>query len=274
MASPVTNAHHPGRWLASLALLSAAFSFGCKDAAPPAQQEAPTSAATAAPAKNKIRVATEAAYPPMEFVDPKTGEITGYDIDLMREVAAAAGYEVEFVNAEWTAIFGLLSNRSVDAIISSVTITEERKKNMSFTDPYYQSSQRVVIRAADKATYTGLDKLEGKAVGVQVSTTAAEMMKSDWAKIELKSYDNVILGLQDLANKRVEAFVVDDPVARYYVAKKLDMGLALVEQQYTSEQFGIVVHPQDTALRDRLNAGLKKVKEGDVARRLEEKWFR
>lgn len=273
MVPPVTTALPTGRWLASLALLLSAFSLGCKDAAPPAQQQT-TASTTAAPAKNKIKVATEAAYPPMEFVDEKTGEIVGYDIDMMREVAAAAGYEVEFVNAEWTAIFGLLNNRSVDAIVSSVTITEERKKNMSFTDPYYQSSQRVVIRAADKATYTGLDKLEGKAVGVQVSTTAAEMLKTDWAMIELKSYDNVVLGLQDLANKRVEAFVVDDPVARFYVAKKLDMGLALVEQQYTAEEFGIVIHPQDTALREGLNAGLKKVKEGEVARRLEEKWFR
>lgn len=251
----------------------AALLLACDRGNPPAEK-ALDPARTGGTAKRKVRVGTEAAYPPMEYIDEKTNQIVGFDIELMRAVAEHGGFEVEFVNANWDAVFGLLANREIDAIISSVTITEERKQRLGFSDPYYLSGQRLVIHGKDKDTVTRIEDLEGKTAGAQLGTTSADLLKDSYPKVKLQLYDSVPLGFTDLANGNIAGFVADDPVARYYAARMNGKPLHFVEKDYTSEEFGIVMRKDDTALQELVNKGLRTAKEQGIVEQLKDKWFR
>ncbi len=116
------------------------------------------------PAKVKVVVATDATWPPFEYVDESTKEIIGFDIDLMKAIAEKEGMEVEFVNVAWDALLAGIAQCQYDVAISSVSITDERKANMLFSDPYYTVGQQIVV-AADNTGITGVDSLKGKRVG-------------------------------------------------------------------------------------------------------------
>src|SRR5690242_1657296 len=124
---------------------------------------------TAFAAPKTIKVATDATWPPMEMVDASK-KIVGYDIDFMNAVAKEAGVTVEFKNTAWDGIFAGLDSGQYDAIISSVTITNERKAKYDFTDAYTSIGQILVVPKTDKTTKTIAD-LRGKKVGSQIGTT-------------------------------------------------------------------------------------------------------
>jgi ABC-type amino acid transport substrate-binding protein len=119
----------------------------------------------------KIVVATDATWPPMEMVD-ENKNIVGFDIDLLTAAANAAGFVVEFKNTAWDGIFAGLEAGKYDAVISSVTITEERQKTMDFSTPYINAGQILVVKS-DSTNVTTLADLKGKTVGAQIGTTGA-----------------------------------------------------------------------------------------------------
>ncbi|MFA5519124.1 MAG: transporter substrate-binding domain-containing protein, partial [Spirochaetota bacterium] len=158
----------------------------------------------------KLAIATDATWPPMEFVN-KDKEIVGFNIDMMKAIAKEGGFEVEFRNTAWDGIFAGLAANKYDAVISSVTITEERQKNMDFSNPYVNAGQVIVV----KKELEGLNKLSqfaGKSAGAQIGTTGAiEIAKHK--DIKLRSYDEIGFAIEDLANGRVDAVVCDSPIA-------------------------------------------------------------
>lgn len=248
---------------------------GCQqqEAAPAKPQSTSPTSAEEPKAPRVVRVGSEAAYRPMEYVDDE-GNIAGYDIDLMRAIAKEGGFEVKFENVAWDALFGMLSNGEIDLAISSVTITDERKKTMTFSDPYYRSGQRLVVHAKHKDKNLTLETMDGMNVGAQIGTTSSELVEKNFPKINLRTFDNVVFGLRDLDQGNLDGFVVDDPVGRFYAAQGDFINLVFVEKEYTSEDFGIVVKNGDPELLEAVNAGLKKVKESGVAEQLKDKWLR
>ena len=162
----------------------------------------------------KLVIATDATWPPMEYVDENTKEIVGFDIDFMKAVAETGGFGVEFKNTAWDGIFAGLATDKYDAIISSVTITEERKKEMDFSKPYVNAGQLLVVQKNMKGV-AALADLKGKTAGAQIGTTGAfeiEKVKG----VTLKSYDEIGLAFEDLVNGRIAAVVCDTPVAANY----------------------------------------------------------
>ena len=119
-----------------------------------------------------MRVATDATWPPFETTDEATKQVKGLDIDLMNAIAKKGGFEVEFTNQAFDSGLAGMAQCSYDAMISAITITEERAKNMSFSDPYFAAGQIVSV-AAGNAEVTGKDTLVGKRVGAQLGTTGA-----------------------------------------------------------------------------------------------------
>lgn len=221
----------------------------------------------------KLVVASEASFPPMEFVDD-AGTVVGFDIDLIKAVAKEAGLELEIKNVAWDGIFGALQSGTVNAIISSVTITEERKSKFDFTEPYIRAGQVVLVRTGDKAKYPDLASLKGKPVGVQMGTTGAERMQKE--TVELKQYNTAGLAVIDLANGNVEAVMIDKPVADYYSTQKPEFTkkVEVSGEPYTAEQFGIVVRKDDKELLQKLNGALTKLRQDGTLKRIEENWFR
>lgn len=219
-------------------------------------------------------VATDATWPPMEFVDEGTKEIIGFDIDFMNEVAKAGGFTVEFKNTAWDGIFAGLAAGKYDAILSSVTITEERKKEMDFSDPYINAGQVLLVRN-ETSGVTVLADLKGKSVGAQIGTTGSfevEKVKG----VTLKTYDEIGLGIEDLVNGRIEGVVLDTPVAADFALQNESYKgkLKIVGEPFTEEYYGIAVQKGNTEAMEAINRGIAKVLDTATYTKLEKKWLR
>ncbi len=231
-----------------------------------------TVAATEATTVKKIVVAADATWPPMEFLDADKN-IVGYDVDLMKAIAKEAGFEVEFRNVAWDGIFAGLSAGEYDAVISSVTITEERQKEFDFSAPYINAGQIVVVGIA--SDITGPDALSGQTVGAQIGTTGAIAVQ-EMDGVTLKEYDEIGLAFEDLVAGRLDALVCDTPVAADYALQREEYSakLKIVGDPFTDEYYGILVQKGNTELLGLINEGLQAVQDKGVDKQLEAQWVR
>ena len=212
----------------------------------------------------------------MEMVDTNKN-IVGFDIDLMTAAAKAGGFAVEFKNTAWDGIFAGLENGKYDAVMSSVTINDERKKTMDFSIPYINAGQILVVKS-EVSGVTKLDDLKGKTVGAQIGTTGAfEIDKVKAAdKINEKTYDDIGLAFEDLVNGRIDAVVCDNPTAANYALQndKYKGKLKIVGDRFTEEYYGVAVKKGNTKVLDVINAGLKKVLDAGDNKAIEDKWLK
>ncbi len=223
------------------------------------------------PKVEKIRVATDATWPPFESVNEQTKEIEGFDIDLFTAIAEEAGLEIEFVNVAWDPLLAGIAQCQYDVAISAMTITEERKKQFLFSDPYFAAGQIVTVRK-DNTDITGKADLGGKVVGAQIGTTGSfEVEKIEGAT--LKTYDDIGLAYQDLMNGQIDAVIADNPLAWEYEGKNPDK-LKTVGEVFTSEYYGIAVCKTEADLLEKINAGLRAVKAEGLIDELIEKWLK
>lgn len=230
-------------------------------------------AATAFAAPKSIKVATDATWPPMEMVDANK-QIVGYDIDFMNAVAKEAGIKVEFKNTAWDGIFAGLDSGQYDAIISSVTITDERKAKYDFTEPYTSIGQILVVPKTDKSSKVIAD-LKGKKIGAQIGTTGAMEVKKV-AGVELKTYDEIGLAFEDMAAGRINGVVCDEPVAAHFALQKKEYKdkFKIVGKSFTKEAYGIVVKKGNKELVELLNKGIKAVKAKKADAKIHSKWVK
>jgi len=219
----------------------------------------------------KVRIATDATWPPFESVNEQTKEIEGFDIDLMTAIAERAGLEIEFVNVAWDPLLAGMAQCQYDAAISAMTITEERKEKFLFSDPYFFAGQMVTVRI-DNTKIAGKHDLSGKVVGAQIGTTGSfEVEKIGGAT--LKTYDDIGLAMQDLINGQIDAVVADNPLVLGYVGEHPDK-LKTVGEVFTDENYGIAVCKDNTELVAKINAGLKAVKDEGLIEQFVEKWLK
>lgn len=243
------------------------------------QKDAPQSNDTASAGAGKqiptVVFGINPDYPPMELVDPRSGVIVGYSIDLINAVGERGGFKPVMKPVDWKAIFGTLDAGDIDAILSSVTITEERKKKYDFSDSYYQISQRMVIRAADADKLKSIDDFKSRRVGVEIGTTGAILMEQLFPHIERVNYDSSNLGFADLSGGKIDGFMVDEPVAvQYSKANPATSGTYdMIDFRFSEENYGIAVRKGDKELLDKINAGLRAVKEEGLDRQIEAKWL-
>ena len=220
-----------------------------------------------------IVIATDAAFPPMEFVDANKG-IVGFDIDLMNAIAKEMKLEIEFKNTAWDGIFAGLETGDYDAIMSAVTITDERKEKYDFSDPYINAGQAIIVMA-DEAGIGGAGDLSGKTVGAQIGTTGAFAVQ-DIAGAILKEYDTIDMALLDLLGGNLDAVVVDTPVAADYAlaSDQFSGKLKIVGDPFTDEYYGLLVRKGETQdFLQAFNEGLAKVKASGKYGEIYEAWI-
>ncbi|MBQ7607683.1 MAG: basic amino acid ABC transporter substrate-binding protein [Desulfovibrionaceae bacterium] len=223
-------------------------------------------------AAEKYIVASDCTWPPFELLDEAKKPV-GYSIDFLRAVAKAAGFEVENRNVAWDGIFGGVRTGQYDIVASSTTITEERKLQFDFSDPYFEIVQAVIMPKGK--TIKSLKDLKGLRVGGQIATTGIFVVKNANVGATIKEYDDVGLAIQDLVAGRIDAVVCDDPVAKYYSLKKKDYEgkIAVVFQTNDKEYFGFTVKKGRKDLIEKLNRGIKIVKENGTEAALKKKWI-
>lgn len=219
-----------------------------------------------------LTVGSDVAFPPFEYKDEKTQEIVGFDVDLIKEIGKRLGLRVEIINATFDTLIPALNAKKYDVVVSAMTITEERKKQVDFSDPYIDSDQSIAVRK-DSNIKSAAD-LKDKIVGVQRGTTGelkANELKEIYGIKEIKSYDDTLLAFEDLKAGRVDAVVNDLPVTAYLVKK--DPAFKIVEVIKTGEQYGFAFRKDSKELREKVNEALKKMKEDGTYDRIYKKWF-
>jgi polar amino acid transport system substrate-binding protein len=256
--------HTPAsRRLLLLAFTSAALLAACGKQAPapaPSPAPAPTAAAPApAPAAKTYVVGTDAAYAPFESQAPG-GEIVGFDVDVVKAIAAKAGFEVKFVNTPWEGIFKTLDTGERDMVVSAVTITDERKQTMDFSAPYFNASQLIAVKEDSKVTK--FDDLKSIKVGVQNATTGDEVVQKLQGKTSanIKRFESTPLALKELEAGGVAAVVADNGVVQHYIQNNPGAKFkSISDTSFTPEQYGIALKKGNTELQKKINDALAAI---------------
>lgn len=222
-------------------------------------------------AEKTIVIATDATWPPMEFVDSDK-QLVGYSIDYMTAAAKAAGFKAVFKNVAWDGIFAGLAAGKYDAVCSSVTITEKRQKSMDFSIPYFKVRQALIV--AKDSDAKSLADLKGQKVGGQIGTTGYFAIKAAEG-VEAKSYDEVGLAMEDLNVGRIAGVVCDDPVAANYAMDQYrdTLKIATVIESGEVELYGVAVKKGNKEVLDLLNKGIESVSKTDYVQELQQKWI-
>lgn len=220
----------------------------------------------------EVQVATDATWPPMEYFN-RDGVLVGFDIDLLREIGRLAGFRPVFSSVAWDGIFlGLMSGR-YEMIASSVTILDERKRAMLFSDPYLKAAQYLVVRRADETT-SGFSDMKGKRIGAQIGTTGARLAEE--ADTVVHTYDDLGLAIEDLVQGRLAGVVADIAIVEYYVLAHPHYGAALrvVEQPYATEYYGFAIRQDRPDLQRAINDSLANLRENGRLDEIKQFWFR
>jgi polar amino acid transport system substrate-binding protein len=246
----------------------------CGKKEPPPAPPAPVAASAPAPAPAKVYVVgTDAAYAPFESQNEK-GEIVGFDIEVVQAIAAKGGFEVKFVNTPWEGIFNALAQGDRDLLVSAITITEERRQTMDFSDPYFDAAQLIAVRADSAvAKFADLKKLK---VGVQTGTTGDEAVTKLLGKTStnIKRFESTPLALKELESGGVDAVVADNGVVVNYVANNPGGKFkALADKEFVPEQYGIAVKKGNAELLGKINQGLEGIKADGTYAAIYTKYF-
>lgn len=257
--------------LLAVTLWLAAVVAGCGQSSSQSQGGPQTSDKGQSPAKPKYVVATEASFAPFEFRDDKTGQYVGFDIELMKALAETQGFEVEFKDMGFDGIIAAVKTGNVDMAISAISIDEDRKQQVDFSLPYYQSGLSVAVRA-DNNTIKGFSDLKGKKIAVQIGTTGAKYVKNNIEGAKVTEYNTVNDAFLELINGGVDAFVNDYPVSAYFI-KQGNNKVKIVGDLANSEFYGIAIPKGKTELLQKINDGLKKLKENGKYAQIYRQWF-
>ena len=240
-------------WAAACLLLAAC---GKQEVAPAAASAA---AAASAPAKVYI-VGTDAAYAPFESQNEKA-EIVGFDIDVMRAVAAKAGFQIRFINTPWEGIFNALLQGDRDLVASAVTGTPERRQTMDFSEPYFEAQQLIAVKQTSKvARFNDLKALK---VGVQTGTTGDDAITKLQGKTSpnIKRFESTPLALKELEAGGVDAVVADNGVIVHYLANNPGGQFKNVsDANFAPESYGFAVKKGNAELLAKVNQGLAGIK--------------
>ena len=212
-------------------------------------------------AERLIKVATEPTFPPFEFVNTQTGEVSGFEMDLVRAVGKELGAKIEFQVLSFDAIIPAMLSGTVEMGAAGFSITEERKK-------------RVVTTKAKAGAVKSMKDLEGKTIGVQIGTTshnAAKKVKG--AKIV--TFNTAGEAILDLSIGGSDAVINDRPVTAYIMTQQPKLGAQLVHQPetYSADDFAFVFRKDQSALKDEVNAALAKLKSNGEYDKIYNKWF-
>jgi len=244
-------------------LCAGVFLAACSKTEPPAPTVAVTPAPAAsapAPAARVYVVGTDAAYAPFESQNEK-GEIVGFDIDVVKAVAAKAGIEVKFVNTPWEGIFNNLAQGDRDLLVSAITITDERKQTMDFSTPYFDAQQLIAVATNSKVSK--FDDLKKLKVGVQTGTTGDEAVSKLVGKTNanIKRFESTPLALKELEAGGVDAVVADNGVVINYVNNNgAGKFKTVTDASFVPEQYGLALKKGNTELKEKLDKGLADIK--------------
>jgi polar amino acid transport system substrate-binding protein len=210
-------------------------------------------------ADDVIRVATDATFPPLEFV--QDGKRTGFDIELIEAMAKVMGKKVQWVDIDFKGLIpGLIANR-FDVAASGIYMTEERRKVVQFTDPYYRGGLVVLVRKDDPSIKTPAD-LDGKKVTVQVGTKSVQFLKDNFPNVQRVEVEK---------NQEMFDLVSIGRAAVQYA--KVNPKVRVLDKALTTELYGFALRQDEGALTAQMNKALQTLRSNGTYQALQVKWF-
>lgn len=227
-----------------------------------------SSTAFGAHAQAVLKVATDATFPPMEFFE--NNQRTGFDTELVEAIGKQMGRKVEWVDIDFKGLIPALVSKRVDMAVSAIYITDERKKVVDFTEPYYAGGLVAMVKA-DNATIKSPADLAGKKVSVQVGTKSVGYLKEAHPKAQLVEVEKnqEMFNLVDVG--RSDAAVTGKPAAYQYVRTR--PGLKVLPEQLTTEEYGMAIRKDSPELTKAVNEAIAKLKADGSYAAIVKKWF-
>ncbi|MEH1940925.1 MAG: basic amino acid ABC transporter substrate-binding protein [Nostoc sp.] len=221
------------------------------------------------PGVQSLKVATDPTFIPFEF-QTASGNLEGFDIDLMNAIAKVAGYAVQFESLPFDGTISTLQAKRVDAAISGITITAERLKTIAFSRPYFKAGLAIAVRE-DNQNIKDFKSLQGKKIAVQIASTGADFAKTI-PNAKISTFNSGPEFFQDLLNGNVDA-VVSDAFATLYAIKNGKLkGIRVVADLLTQEYYGIAT-PKDSPHLDAINKGIATLLSNGTYEQIYQKWF-
>ncbi|WP_394359098.1 ABC transporter substrate-binding protein [Metapseudomonas boanensis] len=222
-----------------------------------------------------VRIATEGAYPPFNYVD-SNNQLHGFDVDIANALCAKMKVECELVAQDWDGIIPALLAKKYDAVVASMVITEERQKKVAFTDRYYRTKLAVAVAKGATVQDTRPESFKGLVVGAQSSTTQGMYAEDVFgaAGAEVKLYPSQDEANADLNNGRLDALVHDKfPLLDWLAKDGKDCCKLLGDIQETDDDVAIAVRQDDNALRERLNKALAEIIADGTYKQIASRYF-
>jgi arginine transport system substrate-binding protein len=219
-----------------------------------------------------IRFATEASYPPFEYVDAQNN-IQGFDIDIAQALCEEIGVECAFTNQSFEGLIPGLKFRRFDAIIAGIDVTPARSKQVLFTKSYYHNSAEFITK---KHQLNSITSLRHRRVGVQNGTTYQGYLSDKYKNIIVVNYDSYQNALIDLKNDRIEAVFGETAVVEQWLRQDSRLrliGEKIKDQDHFGAGLSIAVNPYDIHLKDRFNDALDSIRIQGIYQTIYNKWF-
>lgn len=228
----------------------------------------------------KLVLGLDDAFPPMGYVDTKTGQLVGFDIDVAKEACKRLNIELKTQPIDWNNKTAELNNGNIDCLWNGFSKTAEREKEFNLSIPYMKNDQIILIKT--DANYKGLSSLAGKTIGVQSDSSAESALneKSDFKKtlksvVQIDDYSKAVLELQ---NGTIDAIAIDEVVARYYLTNNSGAYKVLQEadgkdSSLAAEDYVVGFRKADNALKEKIEGALKEMAKDGTLAKISAKWF-
>ena len=226
----------------------------------------------------KVRIGVEGAYPPFSFMTPE-GKLDGFDIDIAKALVKAMGAEIELVAQDWDGIIPALLARKYDGIIASMSITEERKKKVAFSNKYYNTPAKFVCKKGTVKEFTK-ETLKGKNVGVQRATTHDRYLTDNYGKdVTIKRYASQDDAYLDMAAGRLDFLLADSVALAEGFLKKPGgkdfefVGPDMLDVKWFGEGVGVAIRKKDTDLVEMFNKAIDQIRADGTYKKIQDKYF-
>ena len=216
----------------------------------------------------KLTMATNATFPPYEMTTD-SGDIEGIDVDTAKAIAEKLGLELQVDDMEFDAALLSVQQGKADIAMAGITVTDERKAVMAFSDSYATGIQSIIV--PEGSDIASPDDLAGKKIGTQRGTTGYIYCTDDFGEDSVVAYDNGLTAVQALNNGQVDAVVIDNAPAKEYVAA--NPGLKVLETSYAEEDYAIGMNKDNTALVEAVNAALEELKADGTLQSIVDKYI-
>ena len=204
--------------------------------------------------KGKLVMVTNAEFPPYEFHDQNA--IVGIDVEIAGAIAEQLGLELEIEDIAFDSIIPEIVSGKADIGAAGMTVTEDRKQNVDFSDTYAHATQVIIVK--EDSEIKGVADLEGKIMGVQQGTTGDIYVSGDYGDEAVERYAKGMEAVQALAQGKVDAVVIDGEPAKQYI-KEVE-GLKIIDESYTDEDYAIAIKKGNTAMVEAVNTALAELK--------------